>query len=314
MATRRLTDRTLDLDTLEVLERIAEAGSLSRAADTLGVTQQAVSARLAVAERALGQPLVSRSATGSTMTETGRLLLSLAGPVLDASRRLEAALVALQRPVGTLVVAASQTIAELLLPGWLLRFPEREPDVTVRLIAGNSAAVTDLVRSGTAHVGFVETPMDLVGLSWSVVAEDELVVVVAPDHAWSRVTDISADELAATPLLLREAGSGTRATLEEWLRRTGATLATPAAVLETTGIVRANACAGIAPAVMSICTVHADLASGALVRVALDGPPLHRPLRAIWTGDLQGHAATLVDVARTGPHPPAGAVDGAARR
>ncbi|MFX5684454.1 LysR family transcriptional regulator, partial [Acinetobacter baumannii] len=58
MATRRLTDRHLDLDTLEVLERVAHTGSLSRAAESLGITQQAVSARVRVAERLVGQPLV----------------------------------------------------------------------------------------------------------------------------------------------------------------------------------------------------------------------------------------------------------------
>ena len=142
MATRRLTDRILDLDTLEVLERIAEAGSLSRAAEALGVTQQAVSARLRVAERAIGQPLVRRSPTGSLMTDAGRLVLELAGPVLEASRRLEAGAAALRQPTGSLVLAASQTIAELLLPRWLLEFRQRTPEVSVQLIAGNSATVT----------------------------------------------------------------------------------------------------------------------------------------------------------------------------
>ena len=186
VATRRLTDRILDLDTLEVLERIAEAGSLSRAAEDLGVTQQAVSARLRVAERAIGQPLVRRSPTGSLMTDAGRLVLELAGPVLEASRRLEAGAAALRQPTGSLVLAASQTIAELLLPRWLLEFRQRTPEVSVQLIAGNSATVTELVRSGAAQLGFVETPASTATLSSDVVTEDELAVVVAPDHPWAR--------------------------------------------------------------------------------------------------------------------------------
>ena len=299
VATRRLTDRTLDLDTLEVLERIAEAGSLSRAAEALGVTQQAVSARLALAERAVGQPLVHRSSSGSTMTETGRLLLGLAAPVLDASRRFAAGLAALQQPTGALVIAASQTIAELLLPGWLIEFQRREPDVTVRLVAGNSSTVTELVRTGVAHIGFVEMPADPAGVSSVVITEDELVVVVAPGHPWSGATSIDVEQLAATPLLLREEGSGTRATIEAWFREAGATPVVPAAVLETTGIVRANARAGIAPAVMSVRTVDTDLASGALVRIPLAGTPLVRPLRAIWAGDRTTLASTLLEVART---------------
>lgn len=297
MATRRVTDRTLDLDTLEVLDRVAATGSLSRAAEVLGITQQAVSARVRVAERAVGQPLVHRSATGSVLTEAGRLLLGLAGPVLDASRRLEVGLVALRQPTGSLVVAASQTIAELFLPAWLIEFGRRAPHVRVRLIAGNSAAVTELVRSGAAHLGFTETSAAAPELSAGVITEDELAVVVAADHAWARAAGISAEELAGTALLMREEGSGTRATVEAWLRAAGLRLAAPAAVLETTSIIRANARAGIAPAVMSIRTVEADLESGSLIRVPLNGPPLVRPLRAIWPGRASGPVAAFLELA-----------------
>ena len=284
VALRRLTDRILDLDTLEVLVRVAETGSLTRAAEVLGVTQQAVSARLRAAEQATGQPLAHRTASGTALTDAGRVVLGLAVPVLEASRRLEAGVAALREPAGSLVIAASQTIAELLLPGWLLTHRAATPDASVRLIAGNSADVTDLVRSGAADVGFTETPAAPIGLSSLVVDEDELVVVVAPHHPWASASAITSDDLAETPLLLREEGSGTRSTVEAWLDDAGLTLVPPAAVLETTGIIRANARAGIAPAVMSLRTVDTDLEDGALVRALLLGPPLIRPLRAIWSG------------------------------
>ncbi len=296
--TRRLTDRTLDLDTLEVLAGIAETGSLTRAAEALGVTQQAVSARLRVAERATGQLLVHRTASGSQLTDVGRVVLGLAVPVLEASRRLEAGIVALREPGGALVVAASQTIAEMLMPGWLLVHRDAAPDVSVRLLAGNSAAVTDLVRSGAADLGFVETPIDAPDVSSVVVAVDELAVVVAPHHPWAHVPGVTARELADTPLLLREEGSGTRATLETWLADAGLRLSPPAAVLDTTGIIRANARAGIAPAVMSLRTVDADLTGGTLVRVPLLAPPLIRPLRALWSGRLGPAATAFLSVTR----------------
>ncbi|WP_457831326.1 LysR substrate-binding domain-containing protein, partial [Staphylococcus aureus] len=75
-------------------------------------------------------------------------------------------------------------------------------------------------------------------------------------------------------------------------------LAEPAAVLETTGIIRASARAGIAPAVMSLRTVENDLAAGALVRVPLDGPPLRRSLRAVWAGQPTAAVAAFLEVAR----------------
>ncbi|MCL9663935.1 LysR family transcriptional regulator [Curtobacterium albidum] len=272
---------------------------MTRAAEVLRVTQQAVSARLRAAEQAIGQPLAHRTASGTALTDAGRVVLGLAVPVLEASRRLEAGVVALREPAGFLVVAASQTIAELLLPGWLLAHRAAAPDASVRLIAGNSAAVIDLIRSGAADVGFTETPAAPIGLSSLVVDEDELVVVVAPHHPWASASGITADELAETPLLLREEGSGTRATVEAWLNDAGLRLVAPAAVLETTGIIRANVRAGIAPAVMSLRTVGSDLAEGALVRVPLLGSPLIRLLRAIWTGQPGPAVSAFLDTARS---------------
>lgn len=284
---RRLTDLTLDLDTLVVLQLIAETGSLSRAAAALGVTQQAVSARVRVAEGAVGQPLVHRSVTGSVMTESGRLLLGLAAPVLEAAQRLEAGVAALRQHDSALVVAASQTIAELLLPGWLLAFRRRSTDVNVQLIAGNSATVAELVRSGRADLGFVEGPVADGVLSSQVVAEDELVVVVAPGHPWASGTRVPPEELAAVPMLVREPGSGTRAVVEAWLAAAGLSMATPAAVLETTSIIRANARAGVAPAIMSTRMLGNDLTEGALVRVDVDAPPIRRQFTAVWCGQLR---------------------------
>jgi molybdate transport repressor ModE-like protein len=293
---RRLTDRLLDLDTLEVLHHVAETGSLTRAAAMIGVTQQAVSARVRSAEAAVGHPLVRRSVHGSSLTDTGRMIVELGGAVLEASRRLEASVQALRQESSALVVAASQTIAELLVPDWLLRLQAVEPRTAVRLIAGSSSRVSELVRGGDAHLGFVEGPTVDPGLSSVVVAEDELVVVVAPDHPWAGTT-IEARELAESALLVREPGSGTRATLEQWLSDRGLRLTTPAAVLETTGIIHANARAGLAPAVMSVRSVQADVASGALVRVPVSGPPLTRAFRAVWR-DLPPAGATLVSLAR----------------
>ena len=263
------------------------------------MTQQAVSARLRAAEQATGQPLAHRTASGTALTDAGRVVLGLAVPVLEASRRLEAGVAALREPAGSLVIAASQTIAELLLPGWLLTHRAATPDASVRLIAGNSADVTDLVRSGAADVGFTETPAAPIGLSSLVVDEDELVVVVAPHHPWASASAITSDDLAETPLLLREEGSGTRSTVEAWLDDAGLTLVPPAAVLETTGIIRANARAGIAPAVMSLRTVDTDLEDGALVRALLLGPPLIRPLRAIWSGRPGPAVTAFLDTARS---------------
>lgn len=112
-------------------------------------------------------------------------------------------------------MAASLTIAENLMPGWLVTLRDVDPDVHVELNVANSAHVIERLRGGEADLGFIEgrgAPRDLHSRA---VARDRLVVVASPAHPWSRKRrPLRPVELATTPLLLREAGSGTRETLE----------------------------------------------------------------------------------------------------
>lgn len=292
---RKLTDRTIDLDTLDVLLQVARSGSLSAAAERLGITQQAVSARIATAERATGLQLVVRSSSGSRLTDAGRTLVELSAPVLDAAARVDAWIRAQRLPSGTITIAASQTIAELLLPDWLLRVRDRAPEMVVRLLAGNSTDVVGWVRSGAADLGFVEGPQTPQDLRTRAVAEDELTVVVGPGHPWAARPTVSAADVAGTPLLVREAGSGTRAVLESWLETQGLTLSEPAAQFDTGAVIRATARSGVAPAVMSVRAVAPDVEAGLLVRVPLIGPAPSRRFSAIWSDTPSVAAAAFLE-------------------
>ncbi len=163
----------------------------------------------------------------------------------------------------------------------------------------NSQDVLAGVRSGAYAVGFVESPGVPSGLHKAVVGRDELVVVVDPSHPWRRRRrPVTADELAATPLVVREAGSGTRTALETALA--GHEIAAPAMALTSNAAVRVSVMSGAGPAVLSTLAVDAALRSGELHRVAVTGLDLTRPLRAVWSGPrrLDGPAGELVQVAR----------------
>lgn len=294
--------RLPDLVALRMLVAVGETGSLTSASVALAVSQQAVSARMRTLESQLGTALVARSRRGSTLTENGRLVAGWAREVLEAADRLAAAVDTLRAGAAAhLHVAASLTIAEHLLPRWLIAFregqarPGRPRDdlvTTVHLTATNSASVIDLVRSGSHALGFVETPDIPTDLQSLVIASDELVLVVAPGHPWARRrSGISAAELAATPLISREAGSGTRRSLEHTLAQLPRPLAMiePAAELPTTAAIRATVVAGRVPAVLSALAVGDDVASGRLVAVRLTDVRLVRPLTAIWRPAVRAH-------------------------
>ena len=133
------------------------------------------------------------------------------------------------------------------------------------------------------------------------IARDALVVVVGPDHAWARRrTPLAAADLVTGDLVLREAGSGTRETLVRALARAGLELGTSRLELASTAAVKAAAGAGEAAAVLSELAVTAELATGQLVAVPVEGLDLTRALRAVWLPDRRpaGAAADLVRVAR----------------
>ncbi|MEO7059634.1 MAG: LysR family transcriptional regulator [Lapillicoccus sp.] len=293
-----------DLDSLQLLLEVAETGSLGRAAQRHGLSQPAVSARVQAMERLVGFPVVSRTARGSTLTPAGALLVEWARGVLGAAEVLDAGIGSLRsQRDGRLRVAASLTVAEHLLPMWLVRLAATHPGTAVSLTATNSAEVAADVLAGVADIGFIEGPDLPEGLQEQVVARDRLVLVVPPGHPWARRrTPVEVADLASTRLVHREPTSGTRAFLERALVGLGP-LPTPLLELSTSTAVRSAVAAGAGPAVLSDLSVRADVASGRLVEVGVRGVDLARRLRAVWPVGTRLPPAA-VDLLRLSQHKP----------
>ncbi|MFG2787713.1 LysR family transcriptional regulator [Streptomyces sp. NPDC048419] len=293
-----LSHRVPDLGALELLLAVARLGSLGGAARELGITQPAASSRIRSMERQLGVALVDRSPRGSRLTDAGALVTDWARRIVEAAEAFDVGAQALRdRRDSRLRVAASMTIAEYLLPGWLLALRAQRPDTAVSLLAGNSAAVAEQLLSGQADLGFVEGVDVPHGLDSAVIARDRLIVVTAPAHAWARRRKaLAASELAATPLILREKGSGTRQVLDAALGG----LARPLIELSSTTAVKAAVVSGAGPAVLSELAVGEELAMRRLVRVPVEGVALARDLRAVWpTGHRPaGPARELLSLTR----------------
>jgi molybdate transport repressor ModE-like protein len=318
-----LSPRMPDLASLELLLAVASRGSLSAAGRDLGLSQQAASARLVSLEAQTGVRLVTRSTRGSSLTASGAVAAQWADRLLQVAHEVDAGLASLRETTRSRVkVSASLTIAEQLLPGWLVSLQAAarrrgETPVEVVLTATNSHQVLDLVRSGDAELGFIEAPGVPRGLRSRVVAHDELVLVVLPRHRWARRgSPVTAGELCRTPLVTREPGSGTRDYLTAALRNLlgpGAAEAPPALELATSASVRAAVLAGSAPAVLSRLAVSDDIATGRLRVVPVDGLDLRRDLRAVWAGgrtppagalrDLLAHIGTVTRRRRPSPPP-----------
>ncbi len=296
-----MTTREPTLSSLRLLVEVGRTQSLGKAARAHGISQPAASKQMVLLERSVGLQLLERRPVGSYLTEHGKVVAAWAATIVDAVDRLMGAVSSLAAATSSsLKVASSLTIAEHLVPGWLAALHTELPEVHVGLEVANSETVIRRVREGEAALGFVEGPDLDADLEHVTVARDRLVVVVAPGHPWAS-PDHRVDRalLLATPLVAREPGSGTRATLER-----SSPDVTPAPSLLELGsneAVKGAVKAGVGPAVLSDFAVRGDLDHGLLVEVSVDDLDLTRNLVAVWSRSTRLNTSTrrLLEVIAT---------------
>ena len=289
-----------DLDVLALLVGVEAHGSVGAASRAAGTAQPNASRALKQLERRLGVALLDRNPTGSSLTAQGTVIAHWAQRILaDTDRLLDVAEGLRDERNAQLTVAASMTVAEHLMPRWLASFRAGHPDTKIHLQVRNSTQVFAMLSEQQCDIGFVESPTVPHGLHSLTVARDRLVLVVATSHPWARRRrPLTIDELAATPLVAREPGSGTRTTLDLAL----AHYERPVPLLElgSAAAIRTSVLDGVGPAVMSSLAVDDQLRSGELRVVDVDGLDLTRALRAVWRPPRQlgGPAAELVRLIR----------------
>jgi len=270
------------LERLRIFVAVAERQHVTAAARALNLTQSAVSNAIAALEAEHQVHLFDRVGRGVVLNETGRAFLPEAQAVLARAAAAEAALAdmsALRR--GRLTVFASQTIASYWLPRRLVAFHAAYPGVELDVAIGNTREAAEAVVGGAAEIGLVEGVVDEPALEQTPVGSDRLAVLVAPDHAWATRRALSAEDLIGSPWVLREAGSGTRSTLEEAVRAAGVDPAgLPVAMtLPSNEAVLAAAEAGAGATALSESVAYASVAAGRLATAPFILP--ERPFRLL---------------------------------
>ncbi|MBY0231136.1 MAG: LysR family transcriptional regulator [Gemmataceae bacterium] len=264
-----------ELPYLATFARAAELGNFTAAGRELGITQAAVSQRIHALEASLGTPLFDRRGGSVTLTEAGRKLHGFAQRILDLARQARQEIAGQDSPVsGELLLAASSIPGEHFLPALLAAFGQRHPEVRIRATVGDSAAVIGQVGRGEAHLGLVGRKADDPALLFQHLASDRMVFVVPPGHPLAGERAVTAERLAAHPLVLREQGSGLRQCLEKALERIGRSLAGFRVALEigSNEALKEAVLRGVGVGVLSIHAVRKEAAAGSLA--VLEGDDL----------------------------------------
>ena len=283
----------LNLNSLRLFLAVATHRGFSRAARMTGVSQPAISKAVRLLEQQSGTQLLVRSPSGVVLTEAGTLLVEHARALFAEERSAEERLESLRGlRRGVLRVGASTTLAAYFLPPVLGALYRANPGIDLQLLSANARAVVGAVLEHDVELGLVEGPIHDGRLEVRPWREDELVVVVAPDHPLARSRRVTGPQLMEELLLLREEGAGTRDVMLSALRRRRWTPRRSFEVNSTEAI-KGLVAAGVGWALLSARAVRDELQLGELRRVEVQDFVLRRTLSWIrWKARRLGPAAT----------------------
>ena len=268
----------MDLNPVHVrtLREIARHGSFSRAAESLRLSQPAVSLHMQQLEMRCGTALLERVGKRAFPTRAGTVLLEHAG---RAFAELDAAQEALRRlrgvVAGRLRLGTGATASIHLLPPLLRRLRARYPELELIVVTGNAPEIAAAVAANELDVGLVTLPVTGRQLAVTPFRADPLVAVGPPGHAWPGPGALTAAELARQPLILYERGGTIRRVIDDWFRRGGAS---PRVAMElgNAEAIKKLVEAGLGLSVSSAMSVRAEARAGTLAAIPLEPALLRR--------------------------------------
>ncbi|MFM7408847.1 MAG: LysR family transcriptional regulator [Cuspidothrix sp.] len=218
-----MSDLPFTLDQLRILKAIAQEGSFKRAADSLYVSQPAVSLQVQNLERQLDVPLFDRGGRRAQLTEAGHLLLNYGEKILSLCQETCRAIEDLQNlQGGTLIVGASQTTGTYLLPKMIGLFRQKYPDVAVQLHVHSTRRTAWSVSNGQVDLAIIggEIPAEL-GESLETVpyAEDELALILPTSHPFTKLETIQKEDLYKLQFIALDSQSTIRKVIDQVLAR-----------------------------------------------------------------------------------------------
>ena len=269
---------------LQVFHAVAKHLSFTKAAEALFMTQPAVTFQIRQLEEHFNTRLFDRAQGRITLPAAGTLALEYAERILGLSAELDTRLKEISGQLGgPLLIGASTTIAEFLLPQILGEFRARYPAVIPRLFVANSEAVQERIAECSLDLGFIEGESHLPSLVTDTCCDDELQVVCAPSHALARLKSVTPKSLTEHAYISREPGSGTREVIDSYLQKAGVPPDALQVVMElgSPEALKGLAATGLGFAIMSRATVAKEIQLGQLIQIPLS-PRLNRHLSVVY--------------------------------
>ena len=279
----------MNLYHLRVFQRVAEHEHITRASEELILSQPAVTKIVQSLEHDTGLELIERHGRRIVLTHAGHVLHNYARRMFALEREMEDELAVLRDfETGEIKLAANTTTGVYLLPPIVSRYRNLYPQVTLYMTILNSHEIIEQTLNWTLDFGLVEGDSATLpsGLHVEVFAQDELVLVVSPDHRWSKLDGLNPEALREGELLMRERGSGIREVIEQALMIHSVQVH-PLFTLPDNEAIKQMVISGVGSAIVSALAVQRELVSGDLVRIPIAGVDLRPQLSLVRRIDKQ---------------------------
>jgi len=287
---------------LQVFHTVARLLSFTKAADTLHMTQPAVTFQVRQLEEHFNTRLFDRTHNRISLTEAGNRVYKFADRIFELYSEMENVVREITGEIsGVLVIGASTTIAEYMLPALLGDFKQKYPDVNVHLKVSNTDGVVSLVENNVIDLGVVEAPVSNKNLVVEPCRTDQLVAIVPVNHPMADAESVDISSFLEFPYICREEGSGTREVISEYLTSAGINASDIKISMElgSPEAIKGAVEAGLGVSIVSRVSIQKELQLATLVALNLE-PPLERPFSFVHQKQKFRHRAMdeLLDFAR----------------
>ena len=269
----------MNLRQLEIFLSVIRSGSFSAGARNSNTTQSTVSQHIAALEEEFAVRLLERSRNGVSLTEAGKIfnkhcrrIMGEVTAIKDALRRYRGI------EDATLRVAASTIPGSYLVPQVVAGLCEKYPNLSVRLVQGDSREIVEAVINQEAEVAVVGNRFQERGLTYAPVGNDEIYLVVPAGHPWAKRPSVTMHDLAEAIFVVRESGSGTAKTVVDALSQAGVDPSMLKIRLRvgSNDAVKAAVMAGAGISFLSNLVVRSEIEQGVLTVVPVEGLQISR--------------------------------------
>lgn len=265
---------------LHVFFSVARLLSFTKAAESLHMTQPAVTFQVRQLEEHFNTRLFDRTHNKISLTVAGERVYEHAEKIFEIYDELENSVRELTGEIsGVLILGASTTIAEYMLPALLGDFKEKYPDVNIRLKVSNTEGIVRMVENNVIDLGVVEAPVNNKNLAVEGCRTDRLVAITPPGHELAKQgSTIPVQSILKYPFICREEGSGTREVINDYLKESGVDPSQLDTIMELGSLeaLKGAVEAGIGVSIVSRATLLKEIKLGSVEVLELD-PPLERP-------------------------------------